>query len=102
MIELVVETDPVLEGDGLWTIEVRCVTDIPAGAHLRVAIPFRVNMEDGSVLEDRDSEILIDLVIERIRSWEREFEVAYSGMAAKIFVAGDASRVVKRQICRGE
>ncbi|GAB3263602.1 hypothetical protein [Chitinimonas naiadis] len=102
MIELVVGTDPVLEDNGLWAMEVRCITDIPTGAHLTVAISFTVDMEDGSVSEDKDSEILIDLVIEKIRSWEREFEIAYSGMAAKIYVLGDASRVIKNLICRGE
>jgi hypothetical protein len=103
MIELIVELDPMIERDGYWSIVVRCATDICKGDTLLRAIPYSVasDYEDGTSLSQIDDAAFpVDLIVDRILSWGKEWEAAYSGMAVKIFVEGDASKIRARTVLR--
>ena len=101
MIQLTVEIAPKMEWFEYWIMEIRCVSDIRKGNRLLKSVPYLVNPSDGSTTLKNELEFSIDLVVDRILSWEKEWDLAYAGMAAKILVKGDASRLVAKTFCFG-
>ena len=95
MIEIIVESNPVIECDDLWWIEARCATDVSKGVRLRKAIPYVVKCNKQNAICERldGSAFEVDLTVERLLSWGREWDVVYSGMTAKVFIRGEASNI---------
>jgi len=104
MIELIVEMDPVLEHKGYWSMVVRCVTDIKKLDKFSTAVPYKTALVDeGTRLKTiLEPGVDVDLVVDKISSYDREWNIVSEGMTAKIFVIGDASKVRARSLLKGD
>ncbi|WP_155016869.1 hypothetical protein [Burkholderia ubonensis] len=103
MMKLIAEDAPIEKEKGCWEIAIRCVTDIRKGGHLSMATPYSVTFSEdrSSCTQAEGVSFAIDLVIDRIESYGREWDLLYSGMTAKISVVGDASSIPARAYLAG-
>ncbi|MFJ2986223.1 hypothetical protein ACIPF8_00035 [Collimonas sp. NPDC087041] len=102
MIELIVEFDPILEREDYWRIEVRCATDIKKGDRFITVVPYTTKLIENNTkcLQNEGTPFGVDLVVDRIRSYEKEWDILYAGMTAMIFFNGDASKIKARAYLR--
>lgn len=98
-VELEVCFNPTLEPDGCWGMDVRCLTDIRKGDRLLEVFPYDV--ENGQIKEILGAAFAVDLLVSRILSWEKDWDIVYAGMTAKIFVEGDASKISAQTFLKG-
>ena len=103
MSKMIVEESPTRQRDGCWELVVRCVTDVEKGARLLTATPYSVTFSDdrASCTEVEGAPFAIDLLIDRIESYGKEWDLLNAGMTAKIFVLGDASAIPARTYLAG-
>ncbi|QBP77631.1 hypothetical protein E2K99_22720 [Herbaspirillum huttiense] len=104
MIELIVETEPVFEHKGYWSMVVRCITDIKELDRFSTAVPYKAEfVDEGTCLKTIfEPGVDVDLVVDKIHSYDREWNIVSEGMTAKIFAIGDASKVRARSLLQGD
>jgi len=98
MSKVIVEEQPTPQRDDYWELVVRCVTDVEKGGRLSTATPYSVTFSDdrASCTEVEGVPFAIDLLIDRIESYGKEWDLLNAGMTAKILVLGDASAIPAR------
>lgn len=103
MSKLIVEETPIQNSSGSWDLTIRCVTNIEKGDRLLTATPYTVGFEEGrtSCTQIEGVSFPVDLVIDRIDSYGKSWDLLYAGMTAKISVVGDASAISKRTYLAG-
>jgi hypothetical protein len=104
MIELIVELDPVCEHDDCWSMVVRCVTDIKQSDRFSHAVPYKVEFDENRTVVNtiKEPAFEVDLVVDKIHSYGREWNIVSEGMTAKIFVIGDASKIRSSSLLNGD
>lgn len=96
MVEFIVEEAPIKESDTQWAIVGRCSTDVCKGSRFNMAIPYSSKYDKtiNSYIQTKLHGFPVLLTVEKILSWEKEWDIINAGMAAKLIVSGDASKIV--------
>lgn len=99
-IEFLVEETPVRKNSTQWEIVGRCSTDLAKGTQFTQAIPYSIELDNQhkSYEVRKEGGFPVLLTVEKMLSWEREWDLINAGMAARLLVSGDASKIHKRML----